>query len=191
MYTVVNTHDLNGYYYYHYYYYLIKNKTCEYDIIMLTFFLDLKTLNMQLCSKVENLTNIMLQLNSTFSKEINDLQEEVAEMKKSMKQISATFNSWKFSTNTFSAEISELKTVVIEKRPLKEDENVIFLNVLIKTHELELPFAYLEDFLAFDDKLKENEKNVDKDWSEAEAYIAEARINLNIRQVLNPGQLHL
>ena len=40
-------------------------------------------------------------------------------------------------------------------------------------------------------KLKENEKNVDKDWSEAEAYIAEARINLNIRQVLNPGQLNL
>ena len=48
-------------------------------------------------------------------------------------------------------DVDEMKTYVMEKRVLKENENIISFKKLIEIHQLSLPFQSVADFEAFDE----------------------------------------
>ena len=50
-----------------------------------------------------------------------------------------------------------MKIVTVDRRPFKEDETIVIYEKFVSIYKLHLPFDEMQEFLAFEEKLKEGD----------------------------------
>lgn len=98
---------------------------------------------------------VLSKKNDQLQDTIETLSQKVEILTGQVKEFSSKSKKEKFAAVDVSTKLQELHTAVMDKRALKEKENVVTFNKLETKYELVLPFLNLEEFTAFEIKLQE------------------------------------
>ena len=91
------------------------------------------------------------------SQQITSLEANIHKLNNDVKLCTNEAKKGKTAALDASTKVSEMKTLVTENRPFKEDEDVISVEKLNTVHQLDLPFHDYDSFKVFDDKCKNKE----------------------------------
>lgn len=104
--------------------------------------------------------SIVSQLHSTNTKIdtfmliINTIKVQVDTLTSAVQNLTGKLQKEKFAAIDVSKKLQELHTVVVDKRPLKENEKVLTFDQLLVKHGLQsIPFNDVVNFIIFEERL--------------------------------------